>query len=197
MSDKTKTVTEEDLKKGLERLAGVPEQPKKEPEIRLEQTPLKKTATAVSEKASRQLRKSIETNESVAEALSIVAQSNDETLETLRKSLVYAAERDLLMSQVIENMSKKLDDLTAEVKSYGKTPAERKSVPVTAALKKGAKQAEQEEKTPTRATVLAGLDNLYKSASDDEKMKLGTAIVAFEAGGQISDENLRKALAAA
>lgn len=199
MSDmEKKVVTEEDLLKSLEKLEGTKEEKKVEETIKTES--LKKTAADAIE-GNKGLMKSLEVSDFLKVFAGEIGLHVDESLTVLHKSIEDGAKRELAIVRVLEKLSKSLDDLREEVKTFGKTPATVQKSRVVAdggtIIQKSGEI--QKSDTPNRKTVTFGLEKLAKSAKPgtSDFHKFTQAAVKFESTSEISDEMLREALLAA
>jgi hypothetical protein len=196
----TETVTEEQLLKSLKALEGKPNEPAAATTQTVVVEPLgKSTSQAVLDGASEELKKALDVSGPLKEIVTILGLHNDTTLQSLQKSLQAAAERDMSVIKVLENLTKSLDANTAAVKEFGKlpvaTPSSRASeVSPTSVLNKSLPAGKEGDPDPTqvRKNVLTGLELLVKSCTQGtaEASKWIRAVSTFESTGKISNEHL-------
>lgn len=205
-------VTEEDLLKSLTDLeTKKPAEGEVKTDPVVEVAPLEKTAKdAIAETASEELKKALDVSSVLREVVSLLGGHQDVSLGALQKSIQAGAERDLAVIRVLGDLKKSIDENTAAIKAFGQEPgkpaaAAAITVTTTDVLEKSVKEAPAgkpaEQAAAVRRKVLVGLETLAKSASDAgdnaAAMSISHATAKFESAGEISDQLLAKAVAAA
>lgn len=193
-----KVVTEKDLQKSLDELAGKEPQKTEEkaPEApKVEVTYLGKTVKEKVE-SNEKLAKALEVSEVLKDFSDEVTGHIDESLTALQGGLKAAAERDNTVVEVLSKMAKSIAELSEEIKKVAAQPAAApKSVTVTSkeVLQKSS-ESEEKPKEISKRDLINSLLDLSKSAKDpQDAMRFGRAISMYESTGKMSDENLAAA----
>lgn len=198
-------ITEEALQKSLAELEGKVELPvpPAEPKVAIE--PLEKTAAqSVAENGSEEMRKALDVSTILREHVGLVGIHVDQALEAMHKSLQGAAERDFAIIRVLEKQNVTIEELRKTVAEFGKQPTapaamRQPQAVVVDVLKKAAGAQPDGEKKVSRASLIAGLEKLAKSAApgSSEFNRWALVTAKFESTGQISDRDLLEATKAA
>lgn len=199
-------VTEEDLSKALKKLEG------KETETAAA-APVVQTAqpdTSLTEKLAAEQTEELKKAMSAPAFSSmgtLVAGHVDQVIEMFGKSIQAAAERDMSVITVLDQLRKSIDENTETIKKYLDQPGQpASSKPVSVEGKEvlekstGAQTTKKEEMTTdeARTKVLEGLEKMAKSVepTSPDFQEIAAATVMFNAAGKISQPMLKKALAA-
>lgn len=201
----TVVVTEDELKKSIQALEAPPAKPEeKVTETVIETAPLAKTAQERIKEAPESLRKAFEVSATLTEFANLMGVHIDESLNTLKKSVQEGAERDHAFLRVVSDLKKSVETLTEEVKKLGGQPgkpaaAGELTVDEKGVLKKSTEAGDKKtDPVAARKRILTGLEIMAKSAASGspEMTEIIHSTAKFESTGSISDEMLRKALAA-
>jgi len=118
----------------------------------------------------------------------------DKALGTLVKSINDQSARDLKIVRVLEGLVKALADNTAAIEKSLNMPV----APVPKSVQRiGVMTKPEDERTDPKAmrkSLVDGLVTLATTGTPSDKDHYSRALVMFEATGQISDEDLKKAL---
>jgi len=213
MSDsKTNMVTTDDLLKAIKELdPSTTKTPVTEPaktEVRVAQ--LAKSVDTLKDALSPETKKALDVSSVLEDLTKGITTSVDKIIEPLNKSIQEGAERDLAFIGVLKELKKSIDENTAAVKAFGKTPASTPRTPSTTAKELLAKSIDANGKEiPTKAAkdldplmarrlVGQGLEKLVKSFQprDPAAQEYINAAVKYETTGQISEYMLAKSLEA-
>lgn len=213
--EEPKVVTQDTLLKSLqdiEKLAKgetVEEPAAAAPTVETIEAPAK-TADAITEAASEDLKKGLNASPLLTEIVASLGKAVDAALEPLAKALNSAMERDTAIAGTLETLTKSVGELGGKVETIGKEPAAPADArPVTAqpedVLRKAGAEGDPAggEQDPVKRAgiakrmVLTGLEKLVKSSTEPQDQKRFTnALIKFESTGVIDDVMLAEARSA-